>query len=899
MGKQPGTVVYSLKILDKNTKDPLPYATLRIYDDKGGKGYSCNKDGELSIELTSGKKHTLMVTYVGYKKIVQEILPQSNKRMVVYMTPDNTMLNEVMITASESKGMSSASVINKDAMRHLQPSSFSDIIQLLPGGRSRDPLLTVPNAIHIREIPTGDENYATSSLGVSFLIDNMPVREDANMQVVRGATDYLFKKRKFINKGVDMRTISTDNIKSVEIIRGIPSVQYGNLTSGLVKIKRKRDMEDIEARFKADMSSRLFYLGSGTNNLWRNFNLSGGIDYLSAKADPRNVRENYQRITGSLRGTKTFYIGDASLQWQSNVDYTLSIDDEKVDRDLMHSYIDSYRSSYNRFAVGHTLEYQNPKNKWLQDITLDFSFSTQHDRIDVVKYVEISEITPLSNTMKPGEHDGKYLTEAYTSNYAVDGKPIYINTKLTGESRLNFNKVENKLIWGVEWQYDVNKGKGELFDMEKPLSPRMGIRPINFHDIPAGNELSLFAETNTSVPIGNNILTIQAGLRSLSILNLDKQYTMYKKVYCDPRLNIKWDFPSWSIIGNPLQVSLYAGIGWNSMAPTIAQLYPLKSYYDLIELNYFHTNPDYRRLYLKTFIIPGQSEKLQPARNLKKEVRVDASWKGYNLSMTYFVEDMKSGFRPTADLSFLSYKRFHTKDLDHAHLTERPDINVLPFSEESYVAFVPNTSNGSRTLKRGIEFMAYTPRYPKIYTRFTFSGGWFRTTYRNSQAQYYRPDIVLNGKEYKYVGVYNDLEGNVYEMLNTDFRIDTHIPQLGLGVSLSLGSEWMRSSESLPISRYPNYYIDSKFVQHNYTEADAQDLYLQWLRRNNVSSPKTHIPMESNINLKATKYLFERKLEIALFVNRIVNYAPPYKQLDMTIRRRKSPYFGMEMNVKI
>lgn len=33
-----------------------------------------------------------------------------------------------------------------------------------------------------------------------------------------------------LNSGVDMRMISTDDIESVEIIRGIPSVEYSNLT---------------------------------------------------------------------------------------------------------------------------------------------------------------------------------------------------------------------------------------------------------------------------------------------------------------------------------------------------------------------------------------------------------------------------------------------------------------------------------------------------------------------------------------------------------------------------------------------------------------------------------------------------------------------------------------------
>ena len=60
-----------------------------------------------------------------------------------------------------------------------------------------------------------------------------------------------------------IHAISTDDIESVEIVLGIPSVEYGDLTSGLVKVKRREGGRDLTARFKADMSSKLFSVGKG------------------------------------------------------------------------------------------------------------------------------------------------------------------------------------------------------------------------------------------------------------------------------------------------------------------------------------------------------------------------------------------------------------------------------------------------------------------------------------------------------------------------------------------------------------------------------------------------------------------------------------------------------------
>lgn len=92
-----------------------------------------------------------------------------------------------------------------------------------------------------------------------------------------------------MSKGVDMRTIPTDNIEKVEIIRGIPSVAYGNVANGAVIIQRKTSESPLSARFKADKTSKLFSVGKG-------FRLDGNgryvlntdLSYLDSKIDPRN-----------------------------------------------------------------------------------------------------------------------------------------------------------------------------------------------------------------------------------------------------------------------------------------------------------------------------------------------------------------------------------------------------------------------------------------------------------------------------------------------------------------------------------------------------------------------------------------------------------------------------------
>ena len=54
-----------------------------------------------------------------------------------------------------------------------------------------------------------------------------------------------------------------------------------------------------------------------------------------------------------------------------------------------------------------------------------------------------------------------------------------------------------------------------------------------------------------------------------------------------------------------------------------------------------------------------------------------------------------------------------------------------------------------------------------------------------------------------------------------------------------------------------------------------------------------------NLNLKATKKLLNDKLMVALFVNKLWDAHPDYERRNFVIRRYVTPYFGLEMNVKI
>ena len=881
-------------VLDADTREPVIGAT--ITDAKSSKVLTVTQaDG--SFNIPKNNDVLLRISSIGHKTLTTR--PTSDGHYM--LQAEVSLLGEVVVTAQESRGLTASSSIEKHAMEHLQPSSFADILELLPGGRSIDPALSSPNNIHIREISTGNSNYATSSLGTSFIIDGAPISTNANMQFLAGAWDDMATSRDNTNAGVDMRTISTDDIEHVEIVRGIPSVEYGDLTSGLVKIDRRRGGHHMKFRLKTDMGSKLFYVAKDLE--WEkhksSLNLSG--DYLDAKADPRNSLENYKRLTLSSRFHKKWEKNNYYISLSTNLDYSQSIDDEKEDIDQSYSIEDSYRSSYRRYALSGTLQFKSKQPSWLKSAEITFSTSIENDLIERTRLVQLSRLTVAPISREEGENDAYILPFKYTGHHEVEGKPLNAFAKASLRIQIPNNTVSNSLLLGSDWNLDKNLGKGQIFDPTRPVYTGISSRQRSLKDIPANHRLSAYAEENIKWPTAIGTLEVSAGIRATSLLNLAPEYTMNGKVYWDPRVNIGYSLPKLSVFGKPTFIRISAGIGQHTKMPTMEHLFPDQLYIDFIQLNYYHDNEQYRRVNLMTYIVNPRNTALQPARNFKKELSLDINVGGNRLSVTAFREKMTSGFRSQAYYQTYQYKQYDASGINAATLTAQPSLEDLPYTTINELAGYSNYTNGSMTLKEGLEYTFETIRFPVILTRLTINGAYFRTTYNNSIVDSYRPSQVIDNRQIQYVGLYDNEDGSVRESFNTNFTLDTDVPQLKLGFSLSAQCLWFTTSQRKEISNYPVQYIAPDGTIHDWQESDADDVYLRWLVRDNTPSlfEKNRVPFAMNLNFKVTKKLFDERLNIAMFCNKLWDYTPDYDSRGTTIRRHVTPYFGLEMNVKI
>lgn len=823
--------------------------------------------------------------------------------LYVQIAPMN--LEEAVVVARESRGKATASVIGRDAMEHLQPSSIADLFELLPGGRAKDPDFSSAQIVRIREAGISGSDYATTSLGTQFTVDGVPVSTNANLQQTPAYSRY---GSSFVNQGVDMRMIATDDIERVEIVRGIASAEYGDLTSGLVNIVRKKGGRDFEARFKSDMKSRLLYLGKGMElaSAAAPLRLNAGFGYLDSRADPRNLRQNYKRLNASLRLNQSFAGDRLVTEWGMSADYAGSFDNVKSDRDIdygTYGPIERYRSQYNRFSAQADFSLRPAAVSGLfRSLSLKASLAVENDVIDRWRYVAMSTEVPVSTVVEEGVYNVEALPVQYEAAMRVEGIPLNAFVKAVADFGYRRRSLENRVKTGWEWSADKNYGAGVIFDRNRPFSPDMNVRPRVFRDIPAMHRVSVFAEDVFRTGIGAGRLEIMAGIRASSLLGLDARYRIGHTVFPDPRVNATFSFPEARLAGYPLSVSVSAGAGWHTKFPTMAHLYPDPLYYDVVQMNYWPADKSKRLINLRVFRIDPVNYGLDAARNFKQEIRTDFEWRQNRLSVTCFREDLRSGFRTAGELASLVYRDYDEQSVDGSALTGPPDLSSVPFSVDTLLLTYGVASNGSRTLKEGVEFTFSSERIRVLRTRVIVNGAWFRTVYRNSLPGYYQPSVTVGGAEYPYVGYYAETDGYLREVFNTNFTFDTQVPELGLIFTTSLQCQWFTGARTLPRNPYPDYYIDKDLRWHEFTPASAEDGVLALLIRNGDPSlfRYSRIPFSMNVNLKITKKFLRDSAMLAVFVNKLLDCSPPYlTNGGLLVRRSVLPYFGMELNFRL
>ena len=138
-------------VTDNGTGEPVAFATVVVQP--GAHAVATDVQGRFMFSLQPGN-YTVNVTFVGYEPVSRQVAVNSDQHIAVSLKENTRVLQEVVVTAKENTGMTSGSRIDRDAMAHLQPTSLTDLMELLPGNISHDPDMGSVNSIKLRETGT-------------------------------------------------------------------------------------------------------------------------------------------------------------------------------------------------------------------------------------------------------------------------------------------------------------------------------------------------------------------------------------------------------------------------------------------------------------------------------------------------------------------------------------------------------------------------------------------------------------------------------------------------------------------------------------------------------------------------------------------------------------------------
>ena len=750
-----------------------------------------NAEGAFSFPKADAGKMTLRIQFIGMETIDTTVYVTAGRTnsFVFAMKTANFRLVEITVVATQSKaGQSTASNISRQAIDHMQASSLSDLMQLLPGVAIANPNMNSANTLNIRGTGAGN------SLGTAIIVDGVQLSNNANLQAfattMNGGTGSLNGDAA---AGVDTRTIALDNIESVEVIRGIPSAEYGDLTSGAVIVKSRAGKDPLKVKFKTNPDlyqgsiSKGFLLG----DKWGSLNVSG--DYLYTVKTPTEAYAFYQRLVTKALWTTTF---KKDLFSVTSFDITMGKDTRKSNPD---DNAINLQEKAQEFGVAFSNNTKlNIDRGWLKSLewVLAGKYSDKHSWTHEMLYnatglysTAMTDGSVVSNRPGLKVYDGAgneitrlagtawatILPNEYYTEWSVYGKEINASAKL----KLNFNRrwgnINNRIIAGADFKTDGNVGKGKVYDEQNPPLRAFSNRAYRnrpYADIPFIYQLGVFVEDYWQQAFGERYLNITAGARF--------DYINRKSVLA-PRINASFDVL-------PGAVALRGGYGITAKAPTLLYLYPENAYFD------YRLTPaiDPEEVLLcETHIFSAENPSLEIATNRKAETGLDIKWKKYRLSVTAYDELRENDYSFSNTLNTFRLVEYKQYAIDR-QVAGAPPILTLSNTANVF-AIYSEPGNNAWSHNRGVEFELDLGRFDAIRTSFYINGAWERRTSKN---QDYSFSTLSNANELeRHIGVYE--KGRLRyesEMCLATVRITHNIPSIGFVITLTSQIRWMNNT---------------------------------------------------------------------------------------------------------
>lgn len=808
-------------VVDKRTGEPVEFATVLI---KATEQWSVTDEkGLFSISGVSAASSKVEIASLGYVTLTREIkFDKAVTEETFLLAEDNLTLESAVVTAQENANSATTSrTIDKTALEHVQVMNVSDIASLLPGGASVNPSLTSDQQISLR---AAKGESGSASFGTAIEVDGVRLSNNASF------TSSDLSGRSGSVKGASTNNIASSNIESVEVITGVPSVEYGDMGTGVVKINTRKGKTPWQVTMSTSPKTKQVSLSKGfslgTSRSGANLGvLNTSAEYTNSVSDPMSPYTSYDRKQLSLTYSKLFSRGafDGNpLRISAGVTGNLGGLDDKADPDkMLNTWL--VRKD-NSIRANFTSDWLLSK-PWITNLELSASvlYSNKQER-ENARYHNTTTSTALHATQAgyyistdfvPGGENNAVLLPMgyYYSVMALDDRPLSSKVTLKANWVRNIGRIDNKVKAGADWSVDKNYGTGQY---SEDLASAPSFRQWRFCDVPAMHNIGAYLEDNFMLMTGRNShLNIIAGLRWDNTVIKGSAYGTTSSL--SPRFNAKWTVGDFSV---------RAGWGQAVKLPSFSVLYPTPSYYDI---DVFTSTADANNTVYRAFYVMPHSIQYNPdlrwQRNTQTEIGVEGTLAGIHISLAAFHTLTADAYNKETFYDAFSYvrtpvsavqgigipatDRIYSLDPETGKVTvsdktgANAPIEITGTPRKQLIQSYREKNEISPIRRMGLEWVIDFPRIIPINTSIRLDGTFYnyRAVYTDLDA--YCPNTTLSkdGSPYKYIGWYlggnGNSNGSETRSVKTNVTVTTHVPQVRMIVSLKVEASLLRYSRSL------------------------------------------------------------------------------------------------------
>ncbi len=871
-----------------------------------------NEKGDFKLNITANTQLNIELTYLGYQKQTKEIKPSlSNVNFGnIILKELNLSLEGIEINAKRNyEGSSNSSlIIGRDIIEQIPALSLSDLLNQIPNKKIVAPSLQNVQNLTLRSafsaVSSGRNVYEMSNaFGVAIILDGNVITNNLNMQSynpgisgssaastnIRGNSSGLngttgtSYSGDFAFGGLDLRQIPADNIESIEVIAGVPSAKYGDLSEGAVVVERQAGKSPafIRMQLRDNATSYGFSKGFGLGEKAGNLNI--GVNYVSSFADNRDKIKAYKRLNLSSMYTNYFGV-EKRLKNTFSFDYGRNLDGIKRDNDDIASKMAKF-DSWN-LSLANRTSYRIDNN-FLKNIGLNLRYATGHQ----VSYTEAFINDPyvlVSDATSTGIHEGSYEKGIYTSQSLIDGRPLNISARLDFNSEFKIGNINNFLSYGASYSYGANNGLGQVLDPSRPrvlskassnsLSSNRSERYYDFSLAIAQKDFGIYAENMFTAKIFDRNLNVRTGIR----YDLQNSLPSFS-----PRANINYE------LSKTVRLGFAYGISYKS--PALGQRYPGPTYFEIPVVNAYNGKAAESIYLVYVNKYENSAIGLKSASSQTFEFSSQIKLKKYNLSFNAFAKDYRNGIGNTrVDQTVIlpTYSAvFQTGTGKQPILTQNGTRTV----RTPVYKFDNNLSSKSQ----GFDLIFTTPEYKAIATSFNISGGLFRSQSKSENLSYVNYDATNTNPNYAYTGIYR-ANNSVNYSSNGRITSSTHIPKISLFVQFIaeftlLQKTVLKEFAGVPIAYYTQ---DGRYVE--VTSFDPNDVNIGHLLKTKEELNIDNVPkIIPNFHLSIGKEI-KKRFKFSFNVYNVFNYQPYYLNSGQQyVYPNQSPTFGAEISLKL